>query len=144
MSLSFFFSSLSSSLAASSNAFSPYLLHQGFRSHYPQPPNVHSHTHISAAEHEECIPGYCFHKKRKKEKERKERAKLEGNECLKLSSEKPRQHIKKQRYCFADKGPSSKSYGFSRNHVWIVNKAERQRIDAFELWYWRRLLRVLA
>ena len=25
---------------------------------------------------------------------------------------------------------------------WTVNKAERQRIDAFELWYWRRLLRV--
>ena len=25
---------------------------------------------------------------------------------------------------------------------WIVKKAERQRIDAFELWYWRRLLRV--
>ena len=26
---------------------------------------------------------------------------------------------------------------------WIVKKAERQRIDAFELWCWRRLLRVL-
>ena len=25
---------------------------------------------------------------------------------------------------------------------WTVTKAERQRIDAFELWYWRRLLRV--
>ena len=25
---------------------------------------------------------------------------------------------------------------------WTVNKAECQRIDAFELWYWRRLLRV--
>ena len=25
---------------------------------------------------------------------------------------------------------------------WIVKKAEHQRIDAFELWYWRRLLRV--
>ena len=25
---------------------------------------------------------------------------------------------------------------------WTVKKAERQRIDAFELWYWRRLLRV--
>ena len=25
---------------------------------------------------------------------------------------------------------------------WTVNKAERQRIDAFDLWYWRRLLRV--
>ena len=25
---------------------------------------------------------------------------------------------------------------------WTVKKAERQRIDAFEVWYWRRLLRV--
>ena len=27
-------------------------------------------------------------------------------------------------------------------HIWIVKKAERRRIDAFELWCWRRLLRV--
>ena len=26
--------------------------------------------------------------------------------------------------------------------IWIIKKAEHQRIDAFELWYWRRLLRV--
>ena len=26
---------------------------------------------------------------------------------------------------------------------WSIKKAECQRIDAFELWYWRRLLRVL-
>ena len=26
---------------------------------------------------------------------------------------------------------------------WTIKKTERQRIDAFELWYWRRLLRVL-
>ena len=25
---------------------------------------------------------------------------------------------------------------------WTMKKAERQRIDAFELWYWKRLLRV--
>ena len=25
---------------------------------------------------------------------------------------------------------------------WTIKKAEHQRIDAFELWYWRRLLRV--
>ena len=30
-------------------------------------------------------------------------------------------------------------YGYDS---WIIKKAERQRIDAFELWYWRRLLRV--
>ena len=27
--------------------------------------------------------------------------------------------------------------------IWTVKKAERRRIDAFELWCWRRLLRVL-
>ena len=39
-------------------------------------------------------------------------------------------------------GPSSQSYGFSSGHVWTVKKAEHRRTDAFELWCWRRLLRV--
>ena len=30
-------------------------------------------------------------------------------------------------------------YGYEN---WIIKKAEHQRIDAFELWCWRRLLRV--
>ena len=30
-------------------------------------------------------------------------------------------------------------YGFES---WTIKKAEHQRFDAFELWYWRRLLRV--
>ena len=30
-----------------------------------------------------------------------------------------RQHMKKQRHCFANKGLSSQSYGFSSSHVWI-------------------------
>ena len=37
----------------------------------------------------------------------------------KKSYDKPRQHIKKQRHYFAIKGPSSQSYGFSGNHVWM-------------------------
>ena len=37
----------------------------------------------------------------------------------KKSYDKPRQCIKKQRYYFADKGPSSQSYGFSSSHVWM-------------------------
>ena len=32
---------------------------------------------------------------------------------------KPRQHIKKQSYHFANKGPCSQSYGFSSSHVWM-------------------------
>ena len=35
------------------------------------------------------------------------------------SSDKPRQHIEKQRHYFADKGLSSQSYGFSSGHVWM-------------------------
>ena len=37
----------------------------------------------------------------------------------KKSYDQPRQDIKKQRYYFANKGPSSQSYGFSSSHVWI-------------------------
>ena len=36
----------------------------------------------------------------------------------KKSYDKPRQHIKKQRRYFANKGLSSQSYGFSSSHVW--------------------------
>ena len=32
---------------------------------------------------------------------------------------KPRQHIKKQRHCFADRGAYIQSYGFSSSHVWM-------------------------
>ena len=37
----------------------------------------------------------------------------------KESYDQPRQHIKKQRHYFANKGPSSQSYGFSSGHVWM-------------------------
>ena len=35
------------------------------------------------------------------------------------SYDQPRQHIKKQRHYFANKGPFSQSYGFSSSHVWV-------------------------
>ena len=64
----------------------------------------------------------------------------------KESYDQPRQHIKKQRHYFVNKGPSSQGYGFSNSHVWMwswtIKKAEHWRTDAFELWCWRRLLRV--
>ena len=56
-----------------------------------------------------------------------------------------RQHIKKQRQYFAEKGPFKAMdflvvmYGCDS---WTLKKAVHQRIDAFELWCWRRLLRV--
>ena len=37
----------------------------------------------------------------------------------KKSYDQPRQHVKKQRYYFANKGPSSQSFGFSSSHVWM-------------------------
>ena len=37
----------------------------------------------------------------------------------KKSYDQPRQHIKKQRHYFADKGPSNQSYSFSSSHVWM-------------------------
>ena len=37
----------------------------------------------------------------------------------KKSYDKTRQHIEKQRHYFANKGPSSQSYGFSSSHVWM-------------------------
>ena len=37
----------------------------------------------------------------------------------KESFDQPRQHIKKQRYYFANKGPCSQGYGFSCSHVWM-------------------------
>ena len=64
----------------------------------------------------------------------------------KKSYAKLRLNIKKQRHHFADKGPYSQSYGFSSSHVgcesWTRKRAEQQRIDAFELWCWRRLWRL--
>ena len=63
-----------------------------------------------------------------------------------LSSSSSRQHIKKQRHYFANKGPSPQGYGFSSGHVWMweldYRKSWESKIDAFELWWWRRLLRV--
>ena len=64
----------------------------------------------------------------------------------KASYDQPRQHIEKQRYYFTNKGPSSQGYGFPvvmyGCESWTVKKGECQRTDAFELWCWRRLLRV--
>ena len=58
----------------------------------------------------------------------------------------PREHIQKQRHYFATKVCLVKAMVFPLVRYgcesWTVKKAERQRIDAFELWCWRRLLRV--
>ena len=62
------------------------------------------------------------------------------------SYDQPRQHIKRQWHYFADKGHVVKAIVFPvvmyRCESWTIKKAERQGIDALELWCWRRLLRV--
>ena len=64
----------------------------------------------------------------------------------KKSYDQPRQHIKKQRHYFANKGPSSLGYGFSSGHAWMweLDYKESWVLEnyAFELWFWKRLLRV--
>ena len=64
----------------------------------------------------------------------------------KKSYDQPRQHIKKQRDYLADKVLLVKAMVFPvvmyGCDSWTIKKAGRQRIDAFELWCWRRLSRV--
>ena len=65
---------------------------------------------------------------------------------LKKSYDQPRQHIEKQRHRFANKGPSSQGYGLPvvtyGCESWTVKQTEHRRTDAFEMWCWRRLLRI--
>ena len=64
----------------------------------------------------------------------------------KESYDQPKQHIEKQRHYIANKGPSSQGLVFPvvmyGCESWTIKKAEHWRIDAFELWCWRRHLRV--
>ena len=73
-------------------------------------------------------------------------AAMKLKDACSLDCDQPRQHIKKQRHYFANKGPSSQGYGFSSSHVWMweldIKKAGHQRINPLELQCWRRLLRV--
>ena len=45
--------------------------------------------------------------------------KLKDTWPWKKSYDQPRQHIKKQKHYFANKGPSGQSYDFSDSHVWM-------------------------
>ena len=62
------------------------------------------------------------------------------------SYDQQRQHIKKQRYYFANKDLSSQSYGFSSSQVWMWVLGYKEswglKNRCFELWCWRKLLRV--
>ena len=64
----------------------------------------------------------------------------------KQSYDQPRQHIKKQRHYFVNRIRLVKAMVFPvvmyGCESWTIKKAESRRIDVFELWCWRRLLRV--
>ena len=66
-------------------------------------------------------------------------------DAIAFSDDQPRQHVKKQRHYFANKGLVKAMvfpvvrYGCES---WTIKKAGHWRIDAFELWYWKRCLRV--
>jgi len=64
----------------------------------------------------------------------------------KKSHDKTRQHIKKQRYYFSKKVHLVKAMVFPvvmyGCESWTIKKAAHRKTDAFELWCWRRLLRV--
>ena len=58
----------------------------------------------------------------------------------KKSYNQPRQHIKKQRYYFANKGPSSQSYGFSSSHVWMWELYHKESWVLKNWYFWTVVL----
>ena len=51
------------------------------------------------------------------------------------SYDQPRQHIKKQRHYFANKGPSSQSYDFSSSHVWMLELDYKESWVPKDWWF---------
>ena len=58
----------------------------------------------------------------------------------KKSYDQPRQHIKKQRQYFANKGPSNQSYGFSSSHVWMWELGHKERWVPKNCCFWTVVL----
>ena len=56
------------------------------------------------------------------------------------SYDQPRQHIKKQRHYFSNKGPSTQSYGFSSGHVWIWELDYKESWAPKNLCFWTVVL----
>ena len=65
--------------------------------------------------------------------------KLKDACSLEKSYDQARQHIKKQRHYFADKGPSSQSYGFSSSHVFMW-ELEYKESWVLKNWYFRTVV----
>ena len=58
----------------------------------------------------------------------------------KKSYDQPGQHIKKQRHYFANKGPSSQSYGFSTSRVWMWELYYKESWVPRNWWFWTMVL----
>ena len=58
----------------------------------------------------------------------------------KESYDPPKQHIKKQRHYFANKGPSYQGYGFSSSHVWIWELDCEESWVLKNWWFWTVVL----
>ena len=61
----------------------------------------------------------------------------------KKSYNQSRQHIKKQRHYFANKGPSSQSYGFSSSHVWMWELDYKKSWVPKNWYFWIVVLKTL-
>ena len=66
--------------------------------------------------------------------------KLKDTFPRKRSYDQPRQHIKKQRHYFANKCPSSQSYGFSSSHVWMWELDYKESWVPKNWWFWTVVL----
>ena len=60
--------------------------------------------------------------------------KLKDTYSLEGNYDQPRQHVKKQRHYFANKGPSGQGYGFSSGHVWMWE------LDCEEAEHWKKMI----
>ena len=66
--------------------------------------------------------------------------KLKDTYSLEENYNQPRQHIKKQRHYFANKGPCSQGYGFSSGHVWMWELDYKESWVAQNWCFWTALL----
>ena len=55
--------------------------------------------------------------------------------------DQPRQHIKKQRHYFANKGPSGQGYGFSSSHVWMWELNDKESWVQKNWYFWTVVLK---
>ena len=58
----------------------------------------------------------------------------------KESYDQPKQHIKKQRHCFDNRGLSSQGYGFSSSHVWMWELDCKESWALKNWWFWTVVL----